>query len=227
MGGCCQYLVIKNALSHTTVAELNDTFDRQLRDEKPEGALSWYLNRERDHVQPDGTLSPRTLWHNDLILPGKVAPVLRELCSSFEWVCALTPLLSRSSPVSTRRASAVVHVTLLACTAPPVGSQGHLHPDCPQDKIGRFRLDHDNAHWIGPYDPDHTPDDAADFPEEEPKRADGSPYPGMATWSPVGIIQDGLHGGPPLYHISCMYELQPIGKGEGGFGCIVVSTHML
>ena len=103
-------------------------------------------------------------------------------------------------------------------------SQGHLHPDCPKDKIGRFRLDHDNAHWIGPYDRDHTPDDEVDFPEEKQKRAVGSPYPGMRKWSPVGIIQDGLHGGPPLYHISCMYELQPIGKGEGGFGCIVVST---
>ena len=110
-----------------------------------------------------------------------------------------------------------------ACAVPSIGSQGHLHPDCPKDKIGRFRLDHDNAHWIGPYDPGHTPDDEVDFPEEEQKRADGSPYPGMHTWSPVGIIQDGLHGGPPLYHISCMYELQPIGEGEGGFGCIVVS----
>ena len=84
-----QYLVIKNALSDETVAELNDTFERQLRDEKPEGALSWYLNRERDHIQADGTLSPRTLWHNDLILPDKVEPVLTELCSSFEWVSAV------------------------------------------------------------------------------------------------------------------------------------------
>ena len=24
--------------------------------------------------------------------------------------------------------------------------------------------------------------------------------------------------GPPLYHITCMYELQPIASGEGGFG---------
>lgn len=80
--------MIKNALSDQTVAQLNATFEKQLRDEKPAGALSWYLNRERDHVQPDGTLSPRTLWHSDLILPDKVEPVLRELCSSFEWVRA-------------------------------------------------------------------------------------------------------------------------------------------
>ena len=102
--------------------------------------------------------------------------------------------------------------------------QGHLHPDCPTDKIGTFRLDHDNAHWIGPYDPDHAADDQIDFPKEEQPRPDGSPYPGLHKWSPVGIIQDGLHGGPPLYHISCMYELQPIGRGEGGFGCIAVSV---
>ena len=37
------------------------------------------------------------------------------------------------------------------------------------------------------------------------------------------IVQDGFHGGPPLYHISCMYELQPIAPGEGGFGCIAGS----
>eukprot|EP01052_Picozoa_sp_SAG31_P034696 SAG31_NODE_4090_length_3600_cov_4.861183_3_plen_188_part_00 len=30
-------------------------------------------------------------------------------------------------------------------------------------------------------------------------------------------------GGPPLYHISCMYELQPVGPGDGGFGCIAGS----
>jgi hypothetical protein len=109
-----QYLVIKNALSDETVAELNDRFDRQLRDEKPEGALSWYLDRERDHVQPDGTLSPRTLWHKDLILPEKVEPILTELCSSFEWVRnAVTPCLSLSFPLSTRRTIAAVCVTLL------------------------------------------------------------------------------------------------------------------
>ena len=143
-------------------------------------ALTWYLNRERGvERQADGLLAPRKLWHNDLILPPKVEPVLRELCGSFEW--------------------------------------GHLHEDCPPDRVGRFRLDHDNAHWIGPYDPLHEADPAIDFPEEVPPRVAGKPYPGMAVHTPDGIIQDGFHGGPPLFHISCMYELQPIAPGEGGF----------
>ena len=143
-------------------------------------ALTWYLNRERGvERQADGLLAPRKLWHNDLILPPKVEPVLRELCGSFEW--------------------------------------GHLHEDCPPDRVGRFRLDHDNAHWIGPYDPLPEADPAIDFPEEVPPRVAGKPYPAMAVHTPDGIIQDGFHGGPPLFHISCMYELQPIAPGEGGF----------
>ena len=36
-------------------------------------------------------------------------------------------------------------------------------------------------------------------------------------------MQDGLHGGPPLYHISVMYELFPVGPGDGGFGCVAGS----
>ena len=161
--------------------------EQQLRDEKPAGALSWYLNRERDHLKPDGSLTPRRLWSNDLICPPKMEPIMRELCSSFDY--------------------------------------GHLHPDCPADKIGKFRLDGDGAHWIGPYDPHHSPDPDTDFPPETAPRPSGSPYPGMALWSPHGIIQDGLHGGPPLYHFSCLYELQPIAEGEGGFGCIAGSHH--
>ena len=98
-----------------------------------------------------------------------------------------------------------------------------MHPDCPADKVGKFRLDGDGAHWIGPFDPDHSPDPEQDFPPEAVSRPSGSPYPGMALWSPHGIIQDGLHGGPPLYHFSCLYELQPIAEGEGGFGCIAGS----
>ena len=161
------YLIIKGAISAETVAFLNERFEAQLAEEKPSSALTWYLNRERGvELQADGLLAPRKLWHNDLILPPKVEPVLRELCGSFEW--------------------------------------GHLHEDCPPDRVGRFRLDHDNAHWIGPYDPRHEADPAIDFPEEVPPRVAGKPYPGMAVHTPDGIIQDGFHGGPPLFHISCM-----------------------
>eukprot|EP01051_Picozoa_sp_SAG22_P021405 SAG22_NODE_4712_length_1183_cov_1.110701_2_plen_266_part_00 len=99
---------------------------------------------------------------------------------------------------------------------------GHLHPDCPPQHRGRFRLDHDNAHYIAPFDPGHTPDKAADFPATNllggPAR-----HPVLCEWSPHGLLQDGFHGGPPLYHISCMYELNAVGPGDGGFGCIAGS----
>ena len=32
-----------------------------------------------------------------------------------------------------------------------------------------------------------------------------------------------FHGGPPLYHISVMYELKAVGPGDGGFGCLAGS----
>jgi len=122
----------------------------------------------------------RRLWHDDLIAPPAVAPILAELCSSFEW--------------------------------------GHLHPDCPPTKRGRYRLDHDNAHFIAPFSKDHEPG-PADFPAVD-LRGEAARYPSLCTWSPEGILQDGLHGGPPLYHLSVLYELLPVRPGDGGFGCI-------
>ena len=170
------YLVIKDCLSPATVAQLNRTFEEQLRDEKPDSAITWHLDRERDTLQPDGSLSARRLYHNDLILPPKLKPVLTELCSSFEF--------------------------------------GHLHPECPPDKVGRFRLDLDGAHWIGPWPrPAGTPEH--DEWDESIRRAN--------PWTEEGIIQGGLHGGQPLFHISCLYELAPVGPGDGGFGCLAGS----
>jgi hypothetical protein len=62
---------------------------------------------------------------------------------------------------------------------------GHLHPDCPPDKVGRFRLDLDGAHWVGPWPrpAGHTPDWDTDFPAEPLawREANGfgdSPYSG-------------------------------------------------
>ena len=168
------YLIIKGALSPSTVAALNATFEQQLHEEKPPSAIVWHMNRDRD-------AGPRKLLHKDLACPPKVAPVLRELCGSFEW--------------------------------------GHLHPDTPADKVGSFRLDLDGAHWITPFDPAHTPDNAADFPDEavEWRKANGLPAPFSSGegWTPDGILQGGLHGGPPLFHVSCLYELQPVGPGDG------------
>lgn len=183
------YLVIKGALSPSTVAALNAAFEKQLLEEKPPSAIVWHMNRDRDSLRPDGSLAPRKLLHNDLACPPKVGCVLRELCSSFEW--------------------------------------GHLHPDTPPDKIGRFRLDLDGAHWISPFDPNHTPDEAVDFPAEaiEYRKAAGLPAPFSSGlgWTPQGILQGGLHGGPPLFHISCLYELQSVGPGDGGFSCLAGS----
>lgn len=189
------YLVIKNAIQPSTVAAINQAFERQLREEKraagAPNALIWHLDRDHAYRRPDGSVAPRQLWHQDLVLPPPVAPVLRELCSSFDW--------------------------------------GHLHPRCPPEHIGSFRLDLDGAHWVAPWDPDHAPNPATDLPEEARayRESAGLPEPfsnggatGGAGWTPDGILQGGLHGGPPLFHISCLYELQSVGPGDGGFGCL-------
>ena len=99
--------------------------------------------------------SRRCLWHRDLIAPPSVAPILRELCGSFEW--------------------------------------GHLHPDCLADRHGCFRLDHDNAHFIAPFNPAHTPDDGQDFPATD-QLGEVASHPSTSAWSPGGILEDGLHG---------------------------------
>ena len=83
------------------------------------------------------------------------------------------------------------------------------------------------AHWITPFDPNHHADQAVDFPAEavEFRKAAGLPAPFSSGlgWTPQGILQGGLHGGPPLFHISCLYELQPVGPGDGGFSCLAGS----
>ena len=66
---------------------------------------------------------------------------------------------------------------------------GHLHPPTPYSKVGCFRLDHDNAHYIAPLAPDHIPNPATDFPP-----SDHHSHPSLSRWSPHGIIQDGFHG---------------------------------
>jgi len=87
--------------------------------------------------------------------------------------------------------------------------------------------DLDGAHWITPFDPAHTPDQAVDFPAEaiDFRKAAGLPAPFSSGlgWTPDGILQGGLHGGPPLFHISCLYELQPVRSGDGGFSCLAGS----
>ena len=98
------FLVVENALTATTVAALNSTFEEKLAaDGCGPDVLAHYINREADHTSLSGQPLPRRLWHNDLIAPPAVELILRELCSSHEW--------------------------------------GHMHPRCPVDKRGRFRLD--------------------------------------------------------------------------------------
>ena len=174
------FLVVDRALDLSTVDYLNAKFEQKLQEDGCGGALAWYIDREKDHTAPNGEQLPRTLWHNDLIAPPAVEPILRELCSSYEY--------------------------------------GHLHPSCPVSKRGHFRLDHDNAHYIAPFDPEHSVNAEVDFPAAEHHN-----HAPMSLWTPDGIIQDGFHGGPPLYHISVVYELQPVGPGDGGFACIAGS----
>ena len=90
---------------------------------------------------------------------------------------------------------------------------GHVAPGLPVGLRGRFRLDHDNAHWVGPFDPARGPSEPElDFPpmpnQPSSRTTTASPHAGHSVWDAAGIIRDGLHGGPPLYHVSVMYPLR-------------------
>lgn len=68
---------------------------------------------------------------------------------------------------------------------------GHAHPALAEELRPRFRLDHDNIHFQGPV--------AAG---EKPSR-------------PAS-----LHGDPGSWHITAVYELRSVSKGDGGFGAL-------
>ena len=89
--------------------------------------------------------------------------------------------------------------------------------ELPASELGKFRLDHDNAHWLAPFDPSHVPDDNVDFPSH--LAIDGvHEYPqSNGSWSEEGVLRGGFHAGPPLFHVSVLYELAPVGPEDGGF----------
>lgn len=70
-------------------------------------------------------------------------------------------------------------------------SWGHVPAHTPPELRPLFRLDHDNIH----YKPGRSPQDGPD--------KGGS-----------------LHGNPGNFHITCVYELKTVEKGDGGFGCV-------
>lgn len=72
---------------------------------------------------------------------------------------------------------------------------GHAHPALPEQLRPRIRLDHDNIHYQGPV-------------AEGAKPSRGNH----------------LHGGPDSWHITAVYELKSVGKGDGGFGALPVSS---
>lgn len=74
-------------------------------------------------------------------------------------------------------------------------SWGHAPAHVPQALRNQFRLDHDNIH----YKPGRQPTDGPD-------------------------LGGTLHGGPGNFHITCVYELKTVNRGDGGFGC-VIGTH--
>jgi|EP01043_Picozoa_sp_COSAG02_P011778 hypothetical protein len=75
---------------------------------------------------------------------------------------------------------------------------GHVPPAVPVELRSRIRLDHDNIH----YQPAYTtiPLDSA---TAAAKRAGSN-----------------LHGGPAAHHITVVIELNSVGPGDGGFGCL-------
>lgn len=90
----------------------------------------------------------------------------------------------------------------------------------PPSELGKYRIDHDNAHWLAPFDPAHVPDPRRDFPTHlaDPGLHE---YPQSGgTWSEAGVLRGGFHAGAPLFHVSVLYELAPVGPGDGGFACL-------
>ncbi len=71
---------------------------------------------------------------------------------------------------------------------------GHAHPALPDQLRSRIRLDHDNIHFQAPV-----------AQGAKPSRGNH------------------LHGGPDAWHITAVYELESVGKGDGGFGALPVS----
>ena len=61
------------------------------------------------------------------------------------------------------------------------------------------------------------PDDDVDFPAH--LAIDGvHEYPqSNGSWSEEGVLRGGFHAGPPLFHVSVLYELAPVGPEDGGF----------
>jgi hypothetical protein len=73
-------------------------------------------------------------------------------------------------------------------------SWGLIDP-VPAAERGRFRLDHDNAHYLAPFDPHHSPD----HPEVDfPTHLDPAGRNGARRWSAEhGVLSGGFHAGAP------------------------------
>lgn len=75
---------------------------------------------------------------------------------------------------------------------------GHAPPGLPAEYRGRIRLDHDNIVHLPAYDPDQM--------------------------ESHGWGAKTLHGNPQSWHVTTVFELKSIGKGDGGFGA-AAGTH--
>ena len=76
--------------------------------------------------------------------------------------------------------------------------------DRPLSLCVKPRLDHDNIHYQAAHTggTDHLSESADEAAVERKMRGSS------------------LHGGPTAHHITCVFELKSVGKGEGGFGCL-------
>ena len=80
----------------------------------------------------------------------------------------------------------------------------HAPRAVPVELRSRIRLDHDNIHHQAAHTggTEHLSESADEAAVERKMRGSS------------------LHGGPTAHHITCVYELKSVGKGEGGFGCL-------
>ena len=63
----------------------------------------------------------------------------------------------------------------------------------PKSELGQYRLDHDNAHWLAPFDPQHGPSDpTVDFPTHLADPALHEYPQSGGTWSEQGVLRGGF-----------------------------------
>jgi hypothetical protein len=194
------YVIVEDAISPATVAELNRIVDLRLEHEL--GGLEAIHSSTgfEKYDFSDGQPFLRSALQPTLVrLPAGAAvdpsPTEREYTEPLGWSAHL------AEQGGARSLAALRDLIDLPAVAPILAALlgdprwGHAAPDTPVARRAHYRLDHDYLHYKGPFRP----------------AADGE----------NGSVGDGsLHGGLASIHVTCVYELIDVDPRVGGFACL-------